>query len=299
MKIAVTGANSSVGLSLLAQIAASTDIYAIAGVRSTKAMQSLPVSAQIDARIISYEDSSQLATSLQSADCVVHLAGILLEDKQTNYASANVDATAAVVAAAQQISAKHFVFISVIGADAHSTNAYFRSKGEAEKIVRESGLSASIIRTPLLLGPNTAGAQAITGAASKDKPKALGGGRYRTQPLDIDDLSTAIVRCCRNPGAAVTVYELAGPESLSYRELLVRTATVMGKTVEPGAVPIWLARLGAALTSRLRGGGINPTVIDVITADEVIPVNADTALAITLTPLNSTLEKICSGRIND
>jgi uncharacterized protein YbjT (DUF2867 family) len=296
MKIAVTGANSSVGLSLLAQLATVTDIGVIAGVRSATAMQSLPAAPQIDARIISYADATELASSLQGADHVVHLAGILIEDKQTNYASANVDATAAAVAAAQHIGAKHFVFVSGIGADADSPNAYFRSKGEAEDIVRESGLSASIIRTPLLLGPHTAGGQAISSTASKDKPKTLGGGSYRTQPLDIDDLSKAILQCCRNPGPAVTLYELAGPESLSYRELLVRTAAVMGKTVEPGAVPIWLARLGAALTSRLRGGGINPTVIDVITADEVIPVNADTALGITLTPLNSTLEKICSRR---
>jgi uncharacterized protein YbjT (DUF2867 family) len=296
MKIAVTGANSSVGLSLLAQLAGAENIDVIAGVRSTTAMQSLPATAQIDARIISYADAAELASSLQGADHVVHLAGILIEDKKTNYASANVDATAVAVAAAQQITARHFVFISVIGADADSSNAYFRSKGEAEKIVRESGLAASIIRTPLLLGPHTAGAQAITSAAMKDKPKALGGGSYRTQPLDIDDLSNAILQCCKNPGPAVTLYELAGPESLSYRELLLRTAAVMGKTVQPGAVPIWLARLGAALASRLRGGGINPTVIDVITADEVIPVNADTALGITLTPLNSTLEKICNGR---
>ena len=64
MKIAITGANSSVGLNLLAYICAETDISVIAGVRSKKAMNSLPQSTQIDPRIISYDNASELAAAL-------------------------------------------------------------------------------------------------------------------------------------------------------------------------------------------------------------------------------------------
>ena len=116
MKIAITGANSSVGLNLLNHIVSATDIDVIAGVRSDRAMKSLPSSPQIDPRIISYQDPTQLAEALEGADCIVHLAGILIEDKNTSYASANVDATEAVVKAAQTLGAKHMVFISVVGA---------------------------------------------------------------------------------------------------------------------------------------------------------------------------------------
>ena len=173
MKIAITGANSSVGLNLLNHIISSTDISVIAGVRSDRAMQSLPSSDQVDPRIISYQDPEKLATALEGADCIVHLAGILIEDKNTSYASANVDATEAVVKAAQQLNAKHIVFISVVGASADSSNSYFRSKGQAEAHVSNSGLPASIIRTPILLGPNTAGASSLIGAASQSKTKIL------------------------------------------------------------------------------------------------------------------------------
>jgi uncharacterized protein YbjT (DUF2867 family) len=54
MKIAITGANSSVGLNLLNHIVSATDIDVIAGVRSERAMKSLPCSPQIDPRIINY-----------------------------------------------------------------------------------------------------------------------------------------------------------------------------------------------------------------------------------------------------
>ncbi len=59
-------------------------------------------------------------------------------------------------------------------------------------------------------------------------------------------------------------------------------------------MPVSHAKAGAAIMSRARGGGISPTVIDVITADEVVETNADVELGVSLTPLSTTLEKIVS-----
>ncbi len=292
MKIASTGANSSVGLNLLNHIVSATDIDVIAGVRSDRAMKSLPSSPQIDPRIINYQDLTQLAAALEGADCIVHLAGILIEDKNTSYASANVDATEAVVKAAQKLDVKHVVFISVVGASQGSSNAYFRSKGLAEEFVMNSGLAASVIRTPILLGPNTAGASSMIGAATQTKTKILGGGKYSMRPLDIDDLNQAILNCCKGDSLEAKLYELVGPESISYRDLILKTAAMMNNSVEIGSVPVAIAKLVAAISSRIKGGGITPTVIDVITMDEVVDKNADGELNITLTPLQNTLEKI-------
>jgi len=298
MKIAITGANSSVGLNLLNHIVSATDIHVIAGVRSDRAMQSLPKSPQVDPRIISYQDPALLASALEGADCIVHLAGILIEDKNTSYASANVDATEAVVKAAQQLKAKHIVFISVVGASAGSGNAYFRSKGLAEEHVKNSGLPASIIRTPILLGPNTAGASSLIGAAKQTKTKILGGGNYSMRPLDIDDLNQAILNCCNGDSKQANLYELVGPEPISYRDLIKKTASMMNSNIEIGSVPIALAKIVAAISSRIKGGGITPTVIDVITMDEVVESNADGELNISLTPLQNTLEKILEHKKN-
>ncbi len=292
MRIAVTGANSSVGQNLLAHIVAHTEHTVIAGARSQAALSTLPTSNRIEPRVISYDSAANLATALQGADCIVHLAGILIESKHTTYAHANVEATRCVAAAAELIGAKQLVFISVVGANPASTNAYFRSKGAAEELVAAARIGSSIIRTPILLGPGTAGASSLLGAASKTKTKVLGGGNYSMRPLDIDDLNVAILRCCEMSASSSSTYELVGPEVISYRNLILKTAALMGKRVEIGSIPIWVARLGAAISSRLKGGGITPTVLDVITADEVVTQNADVALNISLTPLADTLAKI-------
>ncbi|MDH3207983.1 MAG: NAD(P)H-binding protein [Gemmatimonadota bacterium] len=291
MTIAVTGANSSVGLNLLAHLVGD-DFGVIAGVRSERAATALPASPSIAPRIASYEDIDGWSEALRGASCVVHLAGILIEWPGTSYESANEGTAAAVAEAARRAGVQHMVLVSVIGADVASPNRYLRSKGEAERVVMDSGISSTVVRTPILLGPGTAGAASIARSIGQGKAKLLGGGRYSMRPLDVDDLSRAIVGICRSLPQGTAVHELVGPESITYRELLARAADVAGKELSFGVTPIWLAKLGAAVMSRVKGGGISPTVIDVITADEVVEKNADEALGIRLTPLSETLQKI-------
>ena len=294
MKVAITGANSSVGKNLLVRLSKEEDITIVAGVRNEKVIPELPKSSAIKPTVINYDDIKSLEKALDGADIVIHLAGILIETKHSNYANANIAATAAIVDAAKKSDVKSIIFISVVGASPESRNAYFRSKGVAEELVLSSGLGARILRTPILFGPNAAGSQAIIGMISSGQAKLLGGGHYQMRPLDIDDLSEALTILCSTSIQDQVTYELVGPESAPYRDIIEMTAQVMGKTIAFGNIPILLAKFGAAITSILKGGGITPTVIDVITQDEIVKTNADSALGITLTPMKQTLKKMTS-----
>lgn len=294
MKVAITGANSSVGKNLLVRLSKEEDITIVAGVRNEKVIPELPNGPAIKPTVINYDDIKSLEKALDGADIVIHLAGILIETKHSNYANANIAATAAIVDAAKKSDVKSIIFISVVGASPESRNAYFRSKGVAEELVLGSGLGARILRTPILFGPNAAGSQAIIGMISSGQAKLLGGGHYQMRPLDIDDLSEALTILCSTSIQDQVTYELVGPESAPYRDIIEMTAQVMGKTIAFGNVPILLAKFGAAITSILKGGGITPTVIDVITQDEIVKTNADSALGITLTPMKQTLKKMTS-----
>jgi len=297
VNIAVTGANSSVGLILLRYLAERADIQVVACVRSAQAGANLPVSPSIAARAVDYADRDGLAATLSGAACVVHLAGILFENPASSYQTANVEATQAVVDACRKAGIRRIVLVSVLGADPMSPNRYLRSKGQGERIVLESGLSGAIIRTGILLGPGMAGARAVVHAASQPAVTLLGGGRHSIRPLDVDDLSRAIVRCCEGSGAGMILYELVGPEPAAYRDVVVRMAAMMNRRVSIRSLPVWLARLGAAVSGWRRRGGMTPTIIDVITASEIVHENADAALGVHLTPLSATLEKLLSSQV--
>ena len=291
-QVAVTGASSAVGLALLARLAGQETLRAVAAVRRPQALAQLPHSPRITPRVIDYDQPDTLIAMLGGVDCVVHLAGTLFESRTTSYRLANVDTTRALVAAARAAAVRHVVLVSSLGADPGSRNAYFRSKGEAERLVAGAGIGATIIRTPLLLGPGTAGGRALLRDVSHPVVRVLGGGTHRLRPLDVDDLCAAVLRCCRQPAGGVRTCELVGPTMLSQRELLQRTAQLLGRELSIRSTPVWLARLAARLAGLVRSGGLTPAVIDVITSEEAVRRNADGDLGVDLTPLSDTLEKL-------
>jgi uncharacterized protein YbjT (DUF2867 family) len=298
--VAITGANSGVGRILVRHLADRSDTRVVACVRTRSSADSLPTSERVSVHVIDYGDPNVLVKQLRGSSCVVHLAGILFESRSSSYQTANVAATQAVADACKALGVAHLVLVSALGADPRSTNPYLRSKGQAERIVADSGLAATIIRTPILLGPGLAGARAVVHAASQRNVALLGGGRHSIRPLDVDDLSRAIVRCCdAAPMDGVTIYELVGPESTTYRDVIARTAALLGREVSVRSIPIWLAKLGAAVARWTRRGGMTPAVIDVITASEVVRANADVALGVTLTPLSATLRKLLTSEPED
>jgi NADH dehydrogenase len=292
VNLAITGANSGVGRILLRHVAARTDIHVTACVRSTRNADSLPTSPGISVRVVDYGDRDGLAGALTAGCCVVHLAGILFESTTSSYQTANIDTTQAVTEACKKAGVRFIVLVSALGADSHAANRYLRSKGIAEQIVSDSGLAAAIIRTPILLGPGMAATRAVMHAASQRAVTLLGGGRHVIRPLDVDDLSRAILRCCENSRAGVSTYELVGPEPAAYRDVITRTAAMLGHAVSIRSMPIWLAKLGAAVNGWTRRRGMTPTIIDVITASESVRANADAELGVMLTPLSTTLENL-------
>jgi NADH dehydrogenase len=239
-----------------------------------------------------YTDPEGLTAALDGVTCVVHLAGILIESRTSTYETGNVASTRAIVDASTAAGVGHLVLVSVLGADSTSPNRFLRSKGEAERLARESGIGTTILRTPILLGPGTAGSAALRRSVLAGRAKLLGGGRHRLRPLDVDDLSRAIIAVCSGSRTGVELLELVGPEPVSYRVLVERAADLMGRDVSVAATPVWMAKAGALLVSRIRGGGVTPDVIDVITSSEMVDHNADVELGITLTPLEETLKKL-------
>ena len=71
---------------------------------------------------------------------------------------------------------------------------------------------------------------------------------------------------------------------------------MQNNSVELSSFPVALSKVGAIFTSTFKGGGITPTVIDVITMNEYVEFNADKALRIKLTPLLNTLEKLIDSK---
>src|ERR1700681_1998013 len=143
MRIVITGANSASGQAILrcAPEARVAPEALVAVVRSDHAADEIrPLLGEGSGLAkVSYDDPSSLDAAFRGASAIIHLAGILVESPGSTYAQATVAPTRSVVEAAKRAAVEKFVLVSATGADEKSSNGYYRTKGQAEAVVRASG----------------------------------------------------------------------------------------------------------------------------------------------------------------
>lgn len=292
--VVVTGANGRLGRSLLTTLAGSVPVRAV--VRSERAaeqLRALPAPARPEIFVVDETDAAALARAGEGARGWLHLVGILKETSRSRYADAHERTCAAVAEAAAKTAADRIVHPSLLGADPRSGNACLASRGRAERILLEGAVPATVLRLPMVLGPGEAAAAALRREALAPLTFLLRGGASLEQPIDGRDVVEAVQRALEEGGDARPILELAGPESLSHRALLLRVAARLGARPRILPVPRALARGAAALLERLVADPpITPAMLDVLDRDDAVdPLPAARRLGVALTPLEETLRR--------
>ena len=293
MKVVITGANGAVGQAILRFAQAGTSsIEFVALVRSERVLKELPQAPNIHVSVVSYDGGASLAAACEGSSSVIHLAGVLVEAPGSTYEIANVETTRCVVEAAKKVGIAKIVHVSAIGADASSPNGYWRTKGRAEAVVRDSGCAYTILRVPLLLGPRTEGAAGLRRHLNRSLIVLPGGGRNSQQPLDVDDLARAAVRAAEQTVAVNMTLNLVGPIALSEGDILRRAARMLRRDVRICSIPVSFMRTALAVRRRLGASGLSPDVLDVITANtQQDPTPAATDLQIALTGIDEMIRR--------
>ncbi len=94
-----------------------------------------------------------LADLLCGSEAMIHVAGLTSALDPAAFRTANVDGTAALIAAMKRAKVRRLVFVSSLSAREPGLSAYGASKAEAEKLVEGSGLDWTIVRPPGVYGP--------------------------------------------------------------------------------------------------------------------------------------------------
>jgi NADH dehydrogenase len=219
--------------------------------------QVFPVQANVR-----YPQSVQRA--IEGAKAVVNTVGVLTSGGRQTFRAIHVEGARAIAKAARQQGVRHLVHISAIGADRKAKSRYARSKGEGEAAVLEEFPDAIILRPSIVFGPEDEFFNRFA-AMARISPllPLIGGGRTRFQPVFVGDVAAAIAACLAGEGKPGTVYEIGGPEVLSFREILDLTQEWTGRERGYARMPVWLAKLQALLTSPL------PNSLRPITFDQV------------------------------
>jgi NADH dehydrogenase len=213
-------------------------------------------------------DPASLTAALDGCTHVVHLVAII-RGRPADFDRVMTQGTRNLIAAAKEAGVERFVLMSALGTtQATSTLVpYFASKWAMEHDVVSSGLEYTVLRPSFVFGRD-GGVLPTFVKQVRYAPvvTVIGPGLARIQPIWIDDVGEYFARAVDLPQAANRLFELGGPDVVSWNELYGTIAKVLGKRRRLVHVPTSLARTGAQLTQWAPGAPL--------TADQVAMIDA-------------------------
>ncbi|MFP6640302.1 MAG: NAD(P)H-binding protein [Myxococcota bacterium] len=300
MKILITGANGNLGRQLIRRLcdgpvdSEPPRVKVRALVRSENAarvVDSLPVTQSPELIVGDYSDAAFMREAIEDCQFVVHLVGIIKEGATANYHSAHEQTCSVLADVSLDSTLQRIVYVSILGSRPDAANACLASKGRAEQILHQGSCPSTVLRVPMVLGPDDYASASLRRQGCSKFVALVGGGVTLQQPIDCDDVVKGILAAIHTQHGNDEDFDLAGPECLTHRDLVRRAGQLHGQNPLIVAIPTSLARLFVGIAERL---GTNPAItrsmFEILQCDDCVDQKpCCRKLGISLTPLDNTL----------
>ncbi len=202
-------------------------------------------------------DEAQLSEHFRGKDVIVNLVGILNERGfgGAGFRRAHTELTRTVLEAARSAGVPKLLQVSALKAAVDAPSYYLRSKGEAEKLIRASNnLEWTLFQPSVMFGPGDSFLNRFANLlAAVPFVMPLARPEARFQPVFVDDVIEALIRCLQTAAANGQTYQLGGPQIYTLREIVRLVAKLTGRRRWIIGLPDIAARLQGALMDFVPG----------------------------------------------
>ncbi len=208
-----------------------------------------PFDGKVRAYPFNFDAPEKLVDSLRGVSVLYNTYWVRFNHKTFSHAEA-VNNTLTLFRAAKLAGVKRIVHISITNPSETSSLEYFSGKARFERALVESGIPHAILRPTVIFGKEEILFNNIAWML-RNFPifGVFGDGRYRLQPVYVDDLAALAVDYGEKTGDYVI--NAVGPETFTYRELVKTIGTIIGKTRPIVSLPSYLAYLAGLCLGKL------------------------------------------------
>jgi nucleoside-diphosphate-sugar epimerase len=227
-----------------------------------------PFGERVQAYPLAFDDHAALVASLRGVDVLYNTYWVRFNYHAAGFTHGEAVAnTLKLFEAARAAGVRRVVHVSITNPSEDSPLPYFAGKARLERALRESGLSYAILRPTVLFGQEDILINNIAYLLRRLPVFGVfGDGSYRLQPIYVDDLAAlAVAQGARADNATI---DAIGPETFSYRDLVILIGREIGCPRPLAYVPRALGVLAGELAGRLLDDvTITPDEIDGLMAD--------------------------------
>jgi uncharacterized protein YbjT (DUF2867 family) len=250
--ILLTGATGLVGSALLERLlGAGRDVRCL--VRDPRRLGPNRVRVQITMGDLA--NPFAVRQAVRGVDTVVHLAATIRDQPGGSIEELNALATIRLLREARLAGARRFLFFGAMGANATSPARFFRAKALAEQAVLDSGLEATVLAPSIVYAPGDPWLTLLHRLSLLPWMPIAGSGEAAYQPIWAEDVAAAAERALSNGSGEARRFELAGPETLTYEDIVRLALDAWGRPRPLIHVPPPVVRRALGLVERLSGNG--------------------------------------------
>jgi len=255
VKVVVFGATGTVGEALVPALAGEHEVTAVSrsadeGVRNTVQWMRGDV-----------EDGESVERALEGAEVayyLVHSLGTTGFEERERRSADNV------TRAAEKGGLRQIVYLGGLGDDSDDLSPHLRSRRETERRLASGSVPVTTLRAGMVVAKGSAAFETI--AALVDRLPVMILPRWAktpTQPIALADVVRYLAGVCGNAEAFANTYDVAGPDVMSYGEMISRIGRLKGKAPYLVEVPVltpWLSALWIELVTPARANIARPLV---------------------------------------
>ena len=236
MRVAVIGATGTIGRPLVEALSRTHDVVGVA--RRPPRPDDRVNWIAADAT-----DAVAICSALEGVDVVYHLVHSL---GSADFEERDRAAAMAVAESAATVGATQLVYLGGLGEEASELSSHLRSRAETAEILAGGMVPVTTLRAAMIVGPGSVAFETIL--ALVERLPVMVCPRWvsvETQPVALADVLAALVGVCGEPAAYGETFDLGGPEVMTYRAMMERTARLRGKHPILIEVPFLTPRLSS------------------------------------------------------
>jgi uncharacterized protein YbjT (DUF2867 family) len=217
----LTGATGTIGRALLRRLTA-TGVAVRCLVRDPRRLG--PERVRVQIALGDLADPFSFRYALRGVDTVVHLAAAIRDQPGASIEELAGVATWRLVRAAEAAGTERFVFFSALGASTRNPARLLRAKALAERAVVASPIAHTIFAPSVVYAPGDPFLRLLERLSLLPVMPISGSGRAPMQPIWAEDVADCVMEALPFGAHGAEVrgarLELAGPETLTYRQLV-------------------------------------------------------------------------------
>ncbi len=212
-------------------------------------MRALPTVELVQADV---HEPAQLARLLDGCDAVINLVAILHGSAEA-FERVHVALPQQLARACAGAGVRRVVHVSALGAGPGAPSNYLRSKTQGEAVLTAAGLDLTLLRPSVIFGTEDRFMNVFASLQALAPVMPLAGSLARFQPVWVEDVASAIVRCLDRRDSIGRTYELAGPGTYTLSQLVRLAGRWSGHERPQIPLPDFVGRLQALAMECLPG----------------------------------------------